>query len=244
MQLFSDCFSSWAFTTPFGSNCLHMAENVDADKLCGEETTRSELGSIFPRFSDQNVDDQYLERVMSVTRLAPSEWNLQTWRWIAVRSDAAKNFLETTTFVKAPLNSAPVILICVADTLAWKSAPQRVRDRVGAGELTEVEGREVLRRMREYYASSPDTARHSALANAFLAVNQALVSAADCNLTAYSLTELDEAKIKTYFHVPDNFVVAALLPIGYSGQLRPKAISKIQSHTPIYKEKFGGLSGS
>lgn len=221
-----------------------MPENVDTDKLCGGSTHRPYMGSIFPRFSDQNVDDLHLEEVMAVTRLAPSEWNLQTWRWIAVRSDAAKKFLETTTYVKAPLGSAPVILICVADTLAWKSAPQRVQEMVAAGELTEVEGREALRRLREYYSSSPDTAKHSALANAFVAVNQVLAGAADFNLTAYSLTELDEAKIKTYFHVPDHYLVAALLPIGYSDQSQPKTIAKIELRTPIYKEKFGGISGS
>jgi len=199
---------------------------------------------VFPRFSEQDVDDAHLERVIDLARLAPSEWNLQTWRWIVVRSGAAKEFLETATYVKAPLSSAPAILICVADTLAWKSAPQRVQEMVAARELTEAEGREALRRLREYYSSSPETARQSALANAFVAVNQALVTAADYKLSAYSVTELDEAKVKTYFHVPDHFLVAALVPIGYTQGPAPKAISKVRSQTPIYKEKFGGASGS
>ena len=196
-------------------------------------------GRCFPVSVRRISTDDCLGRVIEVARLAPSEWNLQTWRWIVVRGDAAKKYLEAATYIKVPLSSAPVILICLADTLAWKSAPQYLQEMIASRKITEEEGHEALRRVREYYSSSPEVAKRTALANAFVAVHQILLGAAESNLSAYWVTEFDEAKIKTHFHIPDHFLVAALLPIGYREETPATTVSKLPLREFIYKEKFG-----
>jgi len=196
---------------------------------------------MFPRFSEQDIADDCFGRVIEVARLAPSEWNVQTWRWIVVRSDAARKYLEAATYIKVPLSSAPVILICLADTLAWKSAPQYLQQMIASRKITQEEGLEALRRVREYYSSSPEVAKRTALANAFVAVHQVLLGAAECNLSSYWVTEFDETKIKTHFHIPDHFLVAALLPIGYRDEADAAAFPKVPLCTFIYKEKFGEI---
>jgi len=216
-----------------------MRENSSAGNSCSNSKPQLGVGPMFPRFSGQNIDDDCLARVIEVARLAPTEWNLQTWRWIVVRGDAARKYLEAATYIKVPLSSAPVILICLADTLAWKSAPQYLQEMIASRKITEEEGREALRRLREYYSSSPDIAKRTALANAFVTVNQILLGAAEYSLSAYWVTEVDEAKIKTHFHIPDHFLVAALLPIGYHQDIQATAVPKFPLRTFIYKEKFG-----
>jgi nitroreductase len=216
-----------------------MRENASAVNPRTHQKAPLGVGPMFPRFSEQGIADDCLGRVIEVARLAPSEWNLQTWRWIVVRGDAAKKYLEAATYIKVPLSSAPVILICLADTLAWKSAPQHVQEMIASRKITEEEGREALHRMREYYSSSPEIAKRTALANAFVAVHQILLGAAECSLSAYWVTEFDEAKIKTHFHIPDYFLVAALLPLGYREETQPPPVSKLPLCSFIYQEKFG-----
>ncbi len=216
-----------------------MRENASADNSRSHKKAPLGVGPMFPRFSERGITDDCLGRLIEVARLAPSEWNLQTWRWIVVRGDAAKKYLEAATYIKVPLTSAPVILICLADTLAWKSAPQYLQELIASQKITEEEGHEALRRVREYYSSSPQVAKRTALANAYVAVHQILLGAAECNLSACWVTEYDEAKIKTHFHVPDHFLVAALLPIGYCEEAQPVGVSKLPMREYIYKEKFG-----
>jgi nitroreductase len=220
-----------------------MRDNTSADSHRSFKRDQLGVGPMFPHFSEQDVADDCLGRVIEVARLAPLEWNLQTWRWIVVRGDAAKKYLEAATYIKVPLSSAPVILICLADTLAWKSAPQDLQEMIASRKITEEEGREALRRLREYYSSSPDIAKRTALANAFVAVHQILLGAAESRLAAYWVTEFDEAKIKTHFHIPDHFLVAALLPIGYREETPAPPLSKLPLRTFIYKEKFGQMIG-
>jgi len=220
-----------------------MRENTTADNARSHKRASLGVGPMFPRFSQQDIADDSLGGLIEMARLAPSEWNLQTWRWIVVRSDAARKYLEAATYIKVPLSSAPVILICLADTLAWKSAPQYMQEMIASRKITEEEGREALRRLREYYSSSPEIAERTALANAFVAVHQILLGAAESGLSAYWVTEFDEARIKTHFHIPDHFLVAALLPIGYREETQAPAVSKLPLGTFIYKEKFGETLG-
>jgi len=196
-------------------------------------------GLVFPRFREQGVRDDCLERLLEAARAAPAEWSLPMWRWIVARSATAKKYLEGATSLQLPLSTAPVILICLADTLAWKSAPQYFHELVASHRITEEEGRESLRRLREYYSTSPEIAKRSALTNALVAVHRVVVGAAECGLSAYWVTEFDEAKIKNHFHVPDQFLVAALLPLGYREEAPVPAVSKPSSPTIIYREKFG-----
>jgi len=221
------------------SDNFFMRENAGVESHRAYKQAPLSVGPLFPPFSEQDVADDCLGRVIGVAHAAPSEWNLQPWRWIVVRGNAAKKYLEAATSTPVPLSSAPVILICLADTLAWKSAPQYLQEMIASRKITEEEGREALHRLREFYSSSPDIAKRTALANAFVAVHQILLGAAECRLSAYWVTEFDEAKIKTHFHIPDHFLVAALLPIGYHQDTQAPAVPKFPLRTFIYKEKFG-----
>jgi nitroreductase len=220
-----------------------MRENTSADTHRSLQKAPLGVGPMFPRFSEQDISDDRLGQIIEVARRVRSDWNLQCWRWIVVRGEAAKKYLEAATYVKVPLSSAPVILICLTDTLAWKSAPQYLQEMIASGKITEEEGHEALRRLREYYSSSPEIAQRTALANAFVAVHQILLGAAEYSLSAYWVTEFDEAKVKTHFHIPDHFLVAALIPIGYREETPAQPASKLPLRMSIYKEKFGETLG-
>ena len=74
-----------------------MRENSSADNSRSNKKPPLGVGPMFPRFSGQDIDDDCLGRVIEVARLAPTEWNLQTWRWIVVRGNSARKYLEAAT---------------------------------------------------------------------------------------------------------------------------------------------------
>ncbi|HTS68316.1 MAG TPA: nitroreductase family protein [Terriglobia bacterium] len=216
-----------------------MREDSKADDRRPHPKAQLVVGPMFPRFGEQEVSDDYVRLVIEASGHGSSEGYLQAWRWIVVRSHVGRKYLEASTSIKVPLSSAPVILICLADTLAWKSTPQRLQEMVASRKITEEEGQEALRRVREYYSSSPEVARRTALANAFVAVHQTLLGAAECGLSAYWVTEFDEARVKTHFHIPDHFLVAALLPMGHTEAAPDPPLPDLPVHSFVYREKFG-----
>jgi nitroreductase len=216
-----------------------MFENAAAHNELSHNKAHLGVGPTFPRFSGQDIADACLRRLFQAVSVVPSDWNSQTWRWIVVRRDGGKKYLEAATYLKVPLSSAPVVLICIADTLAWKSAPQYLEALIASRKITEEEGRETLRQVWEYYSSSPEVAKRTALANACAAVHQVLLGAEECNLSAHWVTEFDESKLKTHFHIPDHFLVAALVAIGYREETQVQPVSQLSPCTFVYKEKFG-----
>jgi nitroreductase len=240
MQSFSESFSL-PVTTRFGSDTDSMREDASMENTRAQRKASLGLGPKFPHFRRQDVTDDCLACVIDLARHAASEGNLQPWRWIVVRSEAAKKRLESASHGEVPLSSAPVILICLSDTLAWKSAPQRLQEMVAIEKITEEQGREFLRRVQEYYASSPEVAQRTAVANGLAAAQQVVLGAASCGVSAYSVTEFDEAKMKTHFHIPDQFTVAALLAIGYREESQAPPPSQSAPSTFVYQEKFGKL---
>jgi nitroreductase len=110
---------------------------------------------------------------------------------------------------------------------------------VASHKMTEEEAREALRTIREYYSASPQIAERASLASAFVALHQLLLSAGECGLSAFWVTGFNEQKIKTYFHIPDQYLVAALFAVGYGEPSLPPPASKMPLQSFLYREKFG-----
>ena len=194
--------------------------------------------SNFARFDGRPVPEECLRHVLELARHSPTEWYFQPSRWLVVHSQAGKQIVESATGVGAPLVTAPVVLLCLADAGAWKTAPQQIQEMVARKKLSAQSAQEILRKIREQYASSPELAQRAALAHAFVALHQILIAAADCDLSAYWVSAFDEQKIKAHFHIPDPFLVAALIGIGYAEKPLP-APPELPLQTLVYQEKFG-----
>ena len=215
-----------------------MAANGDNDRKALWMEPFLHVRSNFARFSAAPITDECLRHILELAQRAPTEWYFRPWRWILVRGQAGKEVVESATHVEAPLSTAPLVLICLVDTGAWKTAPIQIQELVAQKKLSPQTGQEILRKIRDQYASSPELAQRAALAHAFVALHQILLAAADCDLSAYWVSAFDEQKIKSYFHIPDQFLVAALLGIGYAEKPLPPT-PPLPVGALFYHEKFG-----
>jgi nitroreductase len=182
--------------------------------------------------------ETFLARALELIRLAPSDSYFQPWRWIVVRSEHGKQQLEAATYSETSLFLSPIVLVCLADTAAWKTTPQQLQEMVAAKVISAEDARNLLNQIRRYYSASPQLAERAALANAFLAVHQILVAATCCDVPTQWVTVFDEKKIQTCLHIPDHFLVAALLAIGDAGKASSPAL-RLPAQPFVYQEKFG-----
>jgi nitroreductase len=198
----------------------------------------AELQRSLAQAAPDALPETFLARALELTRLAPSESYFQPWRWIIVRSEHGKQQLEAATYSETSLSRSPIVLVCLADTAAWKTTPKQLQEMVAAKALSAEDARSVLSQIRKYYSASPQLAERAALANAFLAVHQILVAATCCHVPAQWVSVFDEKKIQSHFHIPDQFLVAALLAIGHQEKDAPLAVG-LPVQPFVYHEKFG-----
>ncbi len=66
-------------------------------------------------FRPDPIPDVVLEEILRLGVRAPSGYNLQPWRFIAVREQANKDKLKACAFDQRQVGEAPVVLICCGD---------------------------------------------------------------------------------------------------------------------------------
>ncbi len=67
-------------------------------------------------FTDREVEEEKLDRLLEAARLAPSAKNFQEWRFVVVRDPQTRRKLAEAARGQKFVGQAPVVLACCAET--------------------------------------------------------------------------------------------------------------------------------
>ena len=67
------------------------------------------------RYTDEPVTDEELAQLIESAGRAPSAYNLQPWRWVAVRDQDLKTRLQGAAYGQPQVGAAPVVLALYTD---------------------------------------------------------------------------------------------------------------------------------
>ncbi len=73
-------------------------------------------------YLDKHIPDEDLKKILEAGRLAPSWMNVQSWKFILVKSQETKDFLSELSIGQQQVKKADALIVCVADTNAWDEA--------------------------------------------------------------------------------------------------------------------------
>lgn len=74
------------------------------------------------KYLDKNIPDDDLRKVLEAGRLAPSWMNVQSWKFILVKSQENKDLLSELSIGQQQVKNANALIVCIADTNAWEEA--------------------------------------------------------------------------------------------------------------------------
>ena len=74
------------------------------------------------KYSDKHIPDEDLRKILEAGRLAPSWMNVQSWKFILVKSQENKDLLSELSIGQAHVKNADALIVCVADQNAWEEA--------------------------------------------------------------------------------------------------------------------------
>ena len=74
------------------------------------------------KYLDKHIPDEDLRTVLEAGRLAPSWMNVQSWKFILVKSQENKDLLSELSIGQQQVKNADALIVCVADTNAWAEA--------------------------------------------------------------------------------------------------------------------------
>ena len=74
------------------------------------------------KYLNKNIPDEDLRKVLEAGRLAPSWMNVQSWKFILVKSQENKDLLSELSIGQQQVKNADALIVCIADTNAWEEA--------------------------------------------------------------------------------------------------------------------------
>lgn len=179
-------------------------------------------------FLSDPIPSEVFGRLIELTLLAPSSWNFQPWRIVAVKSLEQKAKLKEAAYNQAQIGEAPVTFVFAAKLNAWEETIEPIIEQaLHAGAWSEKYGEYVRKSVP---SSQKALAVHNLLRE--YVVKDAVIAATHCALAAESLglgsTFMNgwiEEKVKDVIGVPktarDQYAIAILLPVGYPDPDRP-----------------------
>ena len=74
------------------------------------------------KYSEKHISDEDLRKILEAGRLAPSWMNVQSWKFILIKSEENKELLSKLSLGQAHVKNADALIVCVADVNAWEEA--------------------------------------------------------------------------------------------------------------------------
>jgi nitroreductase len=172
---------------------------------------------ISTNFYDQTrtVTDDQIKELVSYATHAPSSYNLQHWRFIAVTKPQDKARLKAVAYNQQKVEDAAVTFIVLGDLRSYEKLADILSRSVKAGILDQATADSWVKSANKVYSNDERFARDEAIRGASLAAMLLMVAAQAKGLASGPMIGFDPEGVKREFNISDRYVPVMLVTVGY-----------------------------
>jgi putative NAD(P)H nitroreductase len=159
------------------------------------------------------VSDDELRELIEDAILAPSSFNIQHWRFVAVRDPEDKKRLRAAAYDQAVVEDAAMTLIVLGDLRGHEKLAEILDDCVDQDAMTSRTAKRWIELSNGIYRNE-QMARDEAIRSATLASMVLMLSAAARGLATAPLIGFDPDAVRHEFEIPEHCLPVMLLAIG------------------------------
>ena len=163
-----------------------------------------------------------IEDLIAEACLAPSEFNLQPWRFIVVRDSEKKQVLYECAFRQEKIREAGAVIIVCGDRMGYELAPRIVEDHVARGTISPDEARAGAESIMRQYRDSDQARLFLAIRNPCLAAMLLMMLAMERGIATCPMGGFSEIEVRRAFHIPDTIVPVMLVAMGLPSTTSPQ----------------------
>lgn len=158
-----------------------------------------------------------VETLVSLATRAPSAYNLQNWRYIAVRTPEAKARLRELAWNQPKVTQAAVVFIVCGVLADAATLAQRLQPSVEAGLVPAGMVQAWIEAARGQYAAQAHSRRDEAIRSASLGAATLMLAAHGMGLASGPMTGFDPEGVAREFSLGEAEIPAMLIAVGYAG---------------------------
>ncbi len=164
----------------------------------------------------RTISDAEIEQLVGLATTAPTSFNLQNWRFIAVRTPEDKARLRKISWEQAKVSEAAVTFIVCGQLADYTTIPERLAPVVGAGIMPAemVPGWEGA--AKSLYHEQPQRQRDEAVRTATFGASTLIYAAQAAGLGSAPMIGFDADAVAREFGLAADEVPVMLLAVGYA----------------------------
>ncbi len=169
------------------------------------------------QLTDKRIEELVAELVEAALQ-APSAFNLQHTRFLAVTDATAKQALQSIAYQQSKVAEAAVTFIVLADLEAHKKLPAIVEASVTAGVLLEEKAQSSIDTATRLYSKNPAFARDEAIRSASMAAMALMLAATAKDWASCPMIGFDSEKLTTQFCISARYLPVMLIAVGHAAE--------------------------
>ena len=186
------------------------------------------------KYSGKTIPNDVLKKILEAGRLAPSWMNVQSWKFILIKSQENKDLLSELSIGQQQVKNADALIVCIADTKAWDDAGITKLQNPAVNPALQCENGIVIRSLEQViYPVS-----YMMLEASSLGVDSCIIGAFGSDVTKI-LPDI-HTKVREKLGLSDGEIISTIIALGYEPE--PKtATNKTRKDFDdiIYLEKVG-----
>ncbi|TWT41616.1 nitroreductase family protein [Botrimarina hoheduenensis] len=156
------------------------------------------------------MSDTDIDRLMDLTLLSPTSFNIQHWRFVLVRDNELKQQLRAAAWDQAQVTDANLTILVCADLKAWgkeperywRNAPQQTQDML----VPMISG--------FYSQAGPQMERDEAMRSVGIASQTLMLAAKAMGYDSCPMIGFDPVKVAEIIGLPDEHVIGLMITVG------------------------------
>lgn len=174
------------------------------------------------------ISQAELEELFTLTRLAPSAFNLQHAHYWAVIDPERKEQVRAAAFNQYKVHTASAVIVVLGDKLAYQQAPEIYDGLRTLGVMSQEEFDGTVRSITASYEGNESFQRDEAIRNASLSAMQFMLVAKEKGWDTCPMIGFNPEALKNVLSIPDRLVPVMLITIGKDDKkkIRPRGYRK------------------
>lgn len=165
--------------------------------------------------ASRTLSEAEIRELVAYATEAPSAFDIQNWRFIAVTKPEDKQRLKSLAHNQQKVVDAAVTFIVLGDLRGYEKLPQILKPMVDGGLMDQAVADRWVKSAASGYGGDEQFARDEAIRSASLAAMTLMIAAQAKGLATGPMIGFDPVGLKREFDIPDRYVPVMLLTVGY-----------------------------
>ena len=166
-------------------------------------------------YKDEDVSDEQVQELISLTGRAPSAFNVQPWRFVVVRNPELKQQLSAAAYGQKQVVSAPVVIVLYSD---MEDVLANIEQVVNPALPPEKFAETVAMLQRTFGGMTPDVRATWGNAQANIALGYLLLLSKTMGLDTSPMLGFQPDQVKSLLDIPASATITALVALGHGAE--------------------------